>query len=137
MTGEGALPITTAPFSIWSYTDTAKAERQWEVSFWSHIDNLRGVMPVPRMMETDPHGTITQNTGLGRETVPWAEAYGEWIQASFPLMTKGNGYKYELFIENPGPVIDNLLIRPVGDTCILHFPEMILYNNLPIPVDPG
>ena len=134
MTGSGALPILIAPQSIWSYTDSVNNERQWEVSFWSHVDNRKGNVPVPRMLETDPKGTITLNTGLGRENVSWAEAYGEWIQVSFPFATKGPGYKYELFIDNTGPVIDNLLIRPVGDTCIMHFPEMILYNNLPIPV---
>ncbi len=133
MSGGGALAITSAPRSLWSYTDTSKAERHWDVSFWSHIDNLKGFVPVPRMMETDPNGTITKNEDLGREVITWAEAYGEWIQVAFPLITKGMGYRYELFIDNTGPVIDNLLIRPVSDTCIIHFPEMTLYNNVPIP----
>jgi hypothetical protein len=136
MTGQGALPILSAPFSIWSYTDTVNAERKWELSFWSHVDNKKGNVPVPRMMETDPKGVITSNTGLGRESIAWAEAYGEWIQVAFSFTTLGTGYKYELFIDNVGPVIDNLLIRPVDDTCVLHFPGMILYNNLPIPVNP-
>ncbi len=133
MTGIGALPITKTPYSIWSYTDTMNVERKWEVTFWSHIDNLQGNIPVPRMRETDPKGVITQNAGLGREVIPWSEAYHDWIQVTLPLTTKGKGYQYELFIDNTGPVIDNLLIRPVGDTCIMHFTEMILYNNLPIP----
>lgn len=136
MSGDGALAITSSPRSIWSYTDTSKAEHHWDVSFWSHVDNLKGVVPVPRMMETDPKGNIQTNSGKGREEIVWAEAYGEWIQVAFPLTTKGFGYKYELFIDNIGPVIDNLLIKPVGDTCILHYPEMTLYNNVPIPVGP-
>ncbi|MEP6795681.1 MAG: hypothetical protein ABJB16_15230 [Saprospiraceae bacterium] len=136
MSGEGALAITSSPRSIWSYTDTSKAEHHWDVSFWSHVDNLKGVMPVPRMMETDPNGNIQSNAGKGREEIEWAEAYGEWIQVALPLTTKGSGYKYELFIDNTGPVIDNLLIRPAGDTCILYYPEMTLYNNVPIPVGP-
>ncbi len=134
MTGNGAAPVKSVPYSIWQYTDTSSTERQWEVSFWSHVDHLKGNVPVPRMMETDSAGTITQNTGLGREVINWSEAYGSWIRVGFPWTTKGHGYRYELFIDNTGPVIDNLLIRPAGDTCILHFPEMILYNNLPIPV---
>ena len=133
MSGKGALPITTAPTSIWAYADTSAAQRSLIVSFWSHVDNFKGAVPVYRMMETDPNGTVTQNAGMGREMILWSEAYGEWIEVNFPWTTLGKGYKYELFIDNTGPVIDNLLIRPATDTCVYHFPEMILYNNLPIP----
>ncbi len=134
MSGEGALAITSSPRSLWSYTDTSKTESQWQLSFWSHIDNRKGVLPVPRIIETDPQGKVLSNDGLGRERIDWSEAYGEWIQVSLPLTMKGNGYTYELFIDNTGPVIDNLLIKPAGDTCVIHFPTMTLYNNLPIPV---
>ncbi|MDZ4747042.1 MAG: hypothetical protein SH808_01030 [Saprospiraceae bacterium] len=133
MSGTGALPIVSAPTSIWSVTDTSSFERSWIVSFWSHIDNRRGEVPVPRMMETGPDGTVLRNTGLHRESIAWSEAHGEWIEISFAWNTLGKGYKYELIIDNKGPVIDNLLIRPLGDTCIYHFPNMTLYNNLPIP----
>jgi len=133
MTGKGAIPVPKAPVSIWSCIDTSKTERPWIVSFWSHVDNLKGVVPVYRMMETDPAGTITQNAGVGRESILWSEAHGEWIEVNFPWTTKGAGYRYELFIDSDGPVIDNLLIRSPTDTCIYHFPEMTLYNNLPIP----
>jgi hypothetical protein len=94
---------------------------------------MKGNVPVPRMMETDPGGNITSNSGLHRESILWSEAYGEWVQIAFPLITQGKGYKYDLFIDQTGPVIDNLLIIPEGDTCIINTPEMILYNNLPIP----
>jgi len=133
MTGSGALAIIKSPQVLWSYTDTSKTERVWIVSFWSHVDNLHGAVPVYRMMETDPNGNITQNSGVGRESILWSEAYGDWIEVNFPWTTKGAGYSYQLFIDNDGPVIDNLLIRQQTDTCIYHFPEMILYNNLPIP----
>jgi len=133
MTGQGALPILTVPTSIWSYTDTSTMEREWTVSFWSHVDNFKGSLPVPRMMETAPDGTVTRNTGLHRESIDWTEARGEWIEVRFPWNTKGTGYRYELFIDNTGPVLDNLLIRPAADTCVYHFPQMTLYNNLPIP----
>jgi hypothetical protein len=135
MTGKGALPITSAPYLVWTYTDTSKTEQNWDISFWSHVDNKKGNVPLPRIMETDLKKNITENTGLHRESFQWSEAYGEWIQVAFPLKTKGNGFKYELFIDRTGPVIDNLLIRHPGDTCIFHLPEMTLYNNLPIPVD--
>ena len=85
------------------------------------------------MMETDTTGKVIQNAGIHRENILWAEAYGDWIQASFPLTTQGNGFKYELFIDLPGPVIDNLLIREINDTCIIITPQMFLYNNLPTP----
>jgi hypothetical protein len=134
MAGAGALPILAAPTSIWSFVDTVAVERQWMVSFWSHVDNNHGAVPVPRMMETGPDGSVTRNTGLHRESIPWAEAYGDWIEITFPWNTLGKGYRYELFIDNTGPVIDNLLIRPAGNTCVFTFPEMTLYNNLPIPV---
>lgn len=133
MTGTGALAIHIVPHSIWTYTDTSKSERKWEVSFWTHTDNFHGNVAIPRMMETDPGGNIISNNGLGREGIVWEEAYGPWIQIAFPLITKGAGYKYELFIENTGPVIDNLLIKPIGDTCIYFTRDMVLYNNLPIP----
>lgn len=134
MSGKGALPVITAPTSIWSYTDTSSSQRQWIVSFWSHVDNFKGAVPVYRMMETDPNGKVTQNAGMGREMILWSEAYGEWIEVNFPWTTLGKGYNYELFIDNTGPVIDNLLIRSAGDTCVYHYPEMTLYNNLPIAV---
>jgi hypothetical protein len=134
MTGAGALPIISKPTSIWSYTDTSKVERSWIVSFWTHVDNQKAHVPVPRMMETGPDGVVLRNSGIHRENILWSEASGEWIEITFPWNTLGAGYKYELFIDNTGPVIDNLLIRPASDTCIYHFPEMILYNNLPIPV---
>lgn len=133
MSGKGALPVTTLPKSIWAYTDTSNVQRSWIVSFWSRVDNFKGAVPVYRMMETDPNGTVTQNAGVGREGILWSEAYGEWIEVNFPWTTLGKGYKYELFIDNTGPVIDNLLIRAATDTCVYHFPEMTLYNNLPIP----
>ncbi len=81
-------------------------------------------------METDPNGVVIQNTGLGRDAIPWAEAYGEWIQISLPLKTQGKGYRYELFIEQPGPVIDNLSIQE--DTCVINAAGTILFNNLPV-----
>ena len=133
MSGKGAVPITTDQTSIWAYADTSAVQRSWIVSFWSRVDNLKGEVPVYRMMETDPNGTVTQNNGMGREVILWSEAYGEWIEVNFPWNTLGKGYKYELFIDNTGPVIDNLLIRSATDTCVYHFPEMTLYNNLPIP----
>jgi hypothetical protein len=134
MTGQGALLVRAAPASLWSYTDTSAIERSWIVSFWSHVDNLKSAVPVPRIMETDSSGTVIRNTGLHRESILWSEAWGEWIEVSFPWNTLGHHHRYELFIDNPGPVIDNLLIRPSEDTCIYHFKEMILYNNLPIPI---
>jgi hypothetical protein len=133
MSGKGALPIKTKETSIWTYADTSAVQRSWIVSFWSRVDNLKGAVPVYRMMETDPNGTVTQNNGMGREVIFWSEAYGEWIEVNFPWTTLGKGYKYELFIDNNGPVIDNLLIRSATDTCVYHFPEMTLFNNLPIP----
>ncbi|HZV69598.1 MAG TPA: hypothetical protein VFG10_08640 [Saprospiraceae bacterium] len=133
MTGSGALPVKSVPALLWSYTDTSKTQRQWEVSFWSHVDNRKGTLPVPRFIETDPNGQSQSDNGQGRERIAWSEVFGEWIQIALPLTTKGAGYKYELYIDNTGPVIDNLLVRLAGDTCILHFPEMILYNNVPIP----
>ena len=134
MTGTGALVVRNQSQSIWLYTDTSTVERNWQVSFWSYIDNLKATVPVPRMMETDPNGSVTSNSGLHRESILWAEAYGQWVQISFPLKTQGKGFKYELFIDLPGPVIDNLLISPEGDTCIIRTPQMILYNNLPIVI---
>ncbi|MDQ3016384.1 MAG: hypothetical protein M3R25_06680 [Bacteroidota bacterium] len=133
MSGEGAIRITSAPQSIWSYIDTTSLAKSYQVSFWSRVDNLKGNMPVPRMMETNPEGTITQNTGLHREAILWSEAYGPWIEVSFPFTFQGNGYKYDLFIDNAGPVIDNLLVRPVTDTCVINTNEMLLINNLPVP----
>jgi len=133
MSGTGAMPVITAPLSLWSMIDTSSVSRQWIVSFWSHVDNFKGVVPVFRMMETDPNGAVTQNAGMGREVILWSEAYGEWIEINFPWTTQGKGFKYELFIDNTGPVIDNLLIRPASDTCVYTLPEMTLYNNLPIP----
>ncbi len=134
MSGSGALVIRSQPQSIWSFTDTSELARNWHVSFWSHVDNMKGNVPVPRMMETDPNGTVVSNSGLHRESILWAEALGEWVQISFPLKTQGKGFRYELFIDQTGPVIDNLLISPEGDTCIIHTAEMILYNNLPIVI---
>lgn len=134
MSGSGALVIDHQPQSIWLFTDTSAVMRQWQVSFWSHVDNMKGNVPVPRMMETDPDGSIISNSGLHRESILWSEAFGEWVQIAFPLKTQGKGYKYELFIDQTGPVIDNLLISPEGDTCIVLTPGMILYNNLPIVI---
>ncbi|MBL0009442.1 MAG: hypothetical protein IPP25_20295 [Saprospiraceae bacterium] len=42
-------------------------------------------------------------------------------RSHFPWTTLGKGYKYELFFDNTGPVIDNLLIRSATDTCVYHF----------------
>ncbi len=132
MTGNGSVRITRVPQSIWSYTDTSSIAKTWKVSFWSHIDNLKGNMPVPRIMETNPEGTITQNSGLHRESILWSEAYGQWIEVTFPLTTNGKGYTYNLFIDNAGPVIDNLIVLPVGDTCVISTPNMTLLNNIPV-----
>lgn len=132
LTGEGALQIEEAPFSIWSYTDTSQAERNWKVSFWSYIDNKKGNTPVPRMMEKNPEGHITQNVGLHRENIMWEQAKGNWIEVAFPLVTKGKGFQYELFIDNVGPIIDNLMIYPANDTCITIIGGTTLINNIPI-----
>ncbi len=134
MTGQGAMPINFQPALIWTAIDTSSIERSWIVSFWTHVDNRKGHVSLPRMKETGPDGTVLRNQGVHREAMLWSEAYGEWIEVSFPWNTLGGGHKYELYIDNTGPVIDNLLIRPANDTCVYHFPEMILYNNLPIPV---
>ncbi len=133
MSGQGALPITSSETLIWSYTDTASVPRTWKISFWSHVDNRKGATPVSRVRETDPSGIVTYNQGRYRDHIEWAEAYQDWIQVSFPLTTLGAGYTYELFIDNAGPVIDNLLIYQEGDTCLQVYPDMLLYNNLPIP----
>jgi hypothetical protein len=133
MSGTGALPITQPFTKIWSYTDTASTARQWNASFWSHVDDRKGATPEPRLLEKNDDGETTLYIKLMRENINWSEAFGEWIQVSIPLTTLGRGYTYELYIDNAGPVIDNLLIHPSGDTCIYFYPEMTLYNNLPIP----
>lgn len=133
MSGSGALPIPKAETSVWSYPDTASMERQWILSLWTYVDKYQASVAVPRIMEKNPEGVITQNTGLHRDNIKWSEAYGDWMEINFPMTTKGKGYTYELFIDNAGPVIDNLLIRAPQDTCIHRFPEMTLFNNLPIP----
>lgn len=133
MSGSGALPIVTPSTKIWSYTDTASTARQWNVSFWSYVDNKKGATPVPRIIEKNPDGEEIQNLARHRFDISWSEAYGQWLQVSFPLTTLGPGFEYELYIDETGPVIDNLLISLVGDTCIYRYPEMTLYNNLPIP----
>jgi hypothetical protein len=134
MTGSGAFKITSITDPIWSYRDTAQTEQHWIVSFWSRINHKKEFAPIPRMKETDPEGNVLQNAGLHRDYITWSEAYGHWLEVNFSLTTKGNGHSYALFLDEAGPVIDNLLIRPVQDTCIMYFPEMILYNNLPIPL---
>lgn len=134
MTGKGALPILTPATLIWSYTDTASTPREWQVSFWSHVDHKQGAVPVPRILEKNPEGVVTTNQGFHRDNISWSDAYGEWIEVHIPLTTLGRGYAYELYIDNAGPVIDNLLIRQQEDSCIFRFPEMTLFNNLPIPV---
>lgn len=130
MTGKGALVIREESVSIWSYVDTSSVPRDWQISFWSHVDNRKGNVPVPRLMETDPNGVVIQNSGLHRDDIAWAEANGKWIQVSLPLKTQGKGYRYELFIEQPGPVIDNLSIQE--DTCVINSAGTILFNNLPV-----
>ncbi len=135
MSGTGALPILSLKTKIWSYIDTSSIAREWHVSFWSHVDNKKGAAPVPRLTETNPLGQITKNTGLHRDNILWSEAFGNWLEVSFPLTTLGAGYEYALFIDNVGPVIDNLSISLKGDTCVQYFPKMILYNNLPIPLE--
>jgi hypothetical protein len=133
MTGQGAMPITAAPQMIWTFNDTSAVERNWILSYWTYVDSFRAAVSVPRLMETDPQGNVTQNEGIGRDRIPWSEAYGNWLEINLPMITKGKGYGYQLFIDNNGPVIDNLLIRPASDTCVMVMDEMILYNNLPIP----
>ncbi len=133
MTGQGALHIRQAPKSIWTMTDTAAVSRDWIVSFWSYVDPFKASVPVPRMAETNPQGQVLRSQGLHRDYIAWSEAFGPWIEVNFPWTTTGQGHHYELWIDNTGPVIDNLLIRPTGDTCIYFKPEMILFNNLPIP----
>lgn len=133
MSGTGAVIIKQEPVSIWKYTDTSNISRNWQVTFWSHIDNVKGSMPYPRMVETDPGGKELLNRGWHRDEIDWSEAYGEWLQVTFPITTQGIGNTYELTVENTHTVIDNLMIIPEGDTCIITTPEMILYNNIPIP----
>src|SRR5690606_21121756 len=117
MTGRGALVIHESPKLVWTTVDTAVGERPFEVSFWAYIDRFDSAMPVPRMKETAPDGQITANTGLHREKIAWMAAAGDWIEVRFPVTFRGGGYRYELFIDNAGPVIDRLLIRPEADTC--------------------
>lgn len=135
MSGSGALIISKEQQSIWSHVDTNTVKSNWIVSFWSHIDNMQGHVPVPRMMEINPEGVVLQNSGLHRESIDWSEAWNDWINISFPLQMLGKGHKYELFIDQTGPVIDNLLIFPADDTCIIKTPEFYLFNNLPIPFE--
>jgi hypothetical protein len=133
MSGTGALPITTQGQLIWTFTDTASVARDWHLSFWTYVDNFRGAVAVPRIMETDPQGAVSQYSAYNRENIPWSEAYEQWFEINVPLSTKGKGYTYQLFIDNTGSVIDNLLLRPVRDTCVIVQDNMILFNNLPVP----
>jgi hypothetical protein len=132
MNGNGAQAITQAPQMIWHMNDTNATERIWELSFWSYADNYKATLPVPRIRETDPEGKVISDTGLHRENVAWAESIGSWIQVALPLTTKGKGYRYELFIDSNGPVIDNLLLRPAMDTCMITLTDGTLFNNLPV-----
>jgi hypothetical protein len=133
MSGDGALEITAAPQLVWTFEDTASVERDWIMSYWTYVDNFRAAVSVPRLMETDPQGNVSQNEGVHREKIPWAEAYGQWLEVNLPVKTKGRGFKYQLFMDNSGPIIDNFLFRPASDTCVIVLDDMILYNNLPLP----
>lgn len=133
MSGRGARVIRNAPELIWTVIDTADAERPSTVSFWAHVDHLDGHVPVPRLKETNPDGQVTHDSGLHREKIDWSAAIGEWIEVRFPFTFKGRGYRYELFIDNNGPVIDNLLIQPVSDTTVILRDKILFFNNLPLP----
>jgi len=132
MSGEGAMVIRSAPQLAWTLIDTATTERPMEVSFWSRVDNLHGHVPVPRMKETNPEGQVTLNAGLHREHIDWSAAVGNWIEVRFPFTFKGQGHRYDLFIDDNGPVIDNLLIRPAADTIVLERDGVRFFNNLPV-----
>lgn len=135
MTGIGAMPITTVSQSLWKYQDTASVERQWALSLWTYVDHYTASVAVPRIMETDPQGNVTKNEGYHRDNLDWTEAFGPWLAIQLPLTTKGKGYTYELFIENTGTVIDNVMIRSLHDTCVYTFPGVTLFNNIPIPTE--
>jgi hypothetical protein len=133
MAGRGAMPVRAVPTMIWSYTDTASTERMWLVSFWNYIDRYRSVVAVPRLKETTPEGIVIRDEGIHRENLPFSEAFGDWLEIHFPMRTLGAGYHYEIHIDNAGPVIDNLLIRPAQDTCLYTFSQMMLFDNRPVP----
>lgn len=132
-TGKGAFVVNEAPSLIWTTIDTAQTERTYIFSFWAYIDNKHASLPVPRIKETTPEGEVTYNTGWHREGLVWDNAYRNWIEVKFPFVLKGHNRRYELFIDNAGPVIDQLLIRPEIDTCVQLTDEFRLYQNTPTP----
>jgi hypothetical protein len=127
------LIIDNAPQLVWTVIDTFAGERACDVSFWAYVDNGNSHVPVPRLKETNPAGQVTYDSGLHRESINWSAAYGSWIEVRFPFTFKGGGHRYELFIDNNGPVIDNLLIQPQADTSVFARAGMLYFNNLPIP----
>ena len=133
MNGPGALVIRNAPQLAWTVIDTTAGERVCDLSFWAYVDNRNSALPVPRLKETNPSGQVTYDSGLHRESINWSAAYGSWIEVRFPFTFKGSGHRYELFIDNDGPVIDNLLIQPQADTSVFRRAGMLYFNNLPIP----
>ena len=133
MSGAGALSINMDPVSVWKYIDTSSVSQNWQVTFWSRIDNYKGSMPYPSLTEADASGNVIHERGWHRDEILWSEAYGEWVQVTFPIITQGKGYTYELFVGNSVTWIDNLMIIPPGGICIIQTPEMTLYNNIPIP----
>lgn len=132
MNGNGALPVHNAPQLLWSMTDTSVVAMSKVVSFWSYTDNHTSTMPVPRLKITASDGKIIQDTGVHRENIIWDEVSGQWWLVSIPFQTLGPGFTYELFIDNNGPVIDNLLVKNIEDTCIIRVDNGFLFNNLPV-----
>lgn len=131
-TGNGSLYIDKAQTLIWTTIDTAQTERNYIFSFWAYIDNKHASLPVPRIKETTAEGQVTYDTGWHREGLVWECAYNDWIEVRFPFVLKGGNRRYELFIDNAGPVVDQLLIRHEADTCVQMTDEFRLYQNVPV-----
>ena len=133
MSGAGALFIDMDPVTLWKYQDTSSTTQNWQVTFWSRIDNTKGAMPYANLIEYDEHKAVIKEEGWHRDEVLWSEAYQDWVQVTFPIITHGTGHTYELTIGNSRTWIDNLMIIPPGGICIINTPQMVLYNNIPIP----
>jgi hypothetical protein len=133
--GTGVKKVGNKGEKVFEFVSTLDSTTNATLHLWVLIDQYDAGMSVLRIKETAPDNRVIYNQGIHRRDVDWSEVLGQWMRIDRPIQIKGNGYRYELFIDEKGTIMDGLQIRENERNTIIRYPEsgIAFLNGTPIP----
>lgn len=134
--GSAVKKIQQKGEKVFEFESSLDSATDATLHLWVLIDQYEAGMSVLRVKETSPTNLVTYNQGIHRRDVDWSEVVGQWMRIDRPIQIKEKGFRYELYIDEKGTIIDGLQIRSNNVNTVIEYPssKISFLNGTLIPL---